>query len=74
MNNKTTYYPKNKKEKLLNWAKEYYENSKERLRITKQRKNVKKECGRNKYQNMSEKNKQRLKEHQKRYLKAKKST
>ena len=31
MNNKTTYYPKNKKEKLLNWAKEYYENSKERL-------------------------------------------
>ena len=29
MNNKTTCYPKNKKEKLLNWAKEYYGNSKE---------------------------------------------
>ena len=28
MNNKTTYY---KKEKLLNWAKEYYKNKKERL-------------------------------------------
>ena len=31
MSDKTTYYQKNK-EKLLNWAKEFYENNKERLR------------------------------------------
>ena len=31
MGDKTTYYQKNK-EKLLNWAKEFYENNKERLR------------------------------------------
>ena len=30
MSDKTTYYQKNK-EKLSNWAKEFYENSKERL-------------------------------------------
>ena len=31
MSDKATYYQKNK-EKLLNWAKEFYENNKERLR------------------------------------------
>ena len=35
MNNKTTYYQKNK-EKLLNRVKECYKNKKERLRETEQ--------------------------------------
>ena len=35
MNNKTTYYQKNK-EKLLNRMKKYYKNNKERLRETEQ--------------------------------------
>ena len=35
------------------------------------KKNLKREYGRNRYQNMSEENKQRLKEYQKNYRKAK---
>ena len=46
INNKTTYYQKNK-EKLLNGAKEYYENNKEKLR----------EQAKNKYRELSNKEK-----------------
>ena len=62
MSDKTTYYQKNKG-KLLNRAKEYYENNKERLReqarnkyreLSDETKYKKREYGRNKYQNMSE--------------------
>ena len=84
MNDKTTYYQKNK-EKLINRAKEYYENDKEKLREQAKNKyrelsnevkikNKKIKYGRNRYQNMSEENKQILKEYQKKHRKAKKST
>ena len=49
---------------ILNWAKDYYENDKKRLReqARDKYKNKKREYGKNRYHNMSEKNKQRLKE------------
>ena len=70
MDDKTTYYQRNR-EKLLNRAKEYYENNKDRIRdlarnkyselsdkerVWKER-NIKREYGRNRYQNMSAENK-----------------
>ena len=76
-----TYYQKNLNV-ILNWAKDYYENDKERLReqardkyrnLSEEEKNKKREYGKNRYRNMSEEKKQRLKEHQKNYRKAKKS-
>ena len=66
--------------KILNGAKEYYENNKERLReqarieyreISNEEKSTKREYRRTRYQNMSEENKQRLKEYQKHYRDAK---
>ena len=66
---------------ILNRAKDYYENDKERLReqtrdkyrnLSEEEKN-KREYGKNRYLNMSEEKKKRLKEHQKNYCEAKKS-
>ena len=76
-----TYYQK-KRDVILNRAKEYYENDKERLRkqardkyrnLSEEEKNKKREYGKNRYRNMPEEKKQRLKEYQKNYRKAKKS-
>ena len=76
-----TYYQKNQNI-ILNKAKDYYKNNKERLReqardkcksLSEEEKNKKREYGRNRYRNMSEKTKQRLKEYQKNYREAKKS-
>ena len=59
---------------ILNKAKDYYENDKERLRkqprnnyrnLSEEEKNKKREYGKNRYHNMSEEKKQRLKEYQK---------
>ena len=57
-----TYYPKNR-DVILNRAKDYYENDKERLRkqarnkyrnLSEEEKNKKREYGKNRYHNMSE--------------------
>ena len=67
---------------ILNRAKDYYENNKERLRVqardkyrnlSEEEKNKKIKYGKNRCCNMSEEKKQRLKEHQKNYREAKKS-
>ena len=76
-----TYYQRNR-DVILNRAKDYYENDKERLRgqardkyrnLSEEEKNKKREYGRNIYRNMSEEKKQRLKEYQKDYRETKKS-
>ena len=68
-----TYYQRNR-DVILNRAKDYYENDKERLReqardkyrnLSEEEKNKKREYGKNRYHNMSEKKKKRLKEYQK---------
>ena len=68
-----TYYQTNR-DVILNRAKVYYENEKERLReqardkyrnISGEEKNKKRENGQNRYHNMSEEKKQSLKEYQK---------
>ena len=65
---------------ILNRAKDYYKNDKERLReqardkyrnLSTEEKNEKRKYGRNRYHNMSEEKKQRLKEFQKNYREAK---
>ena len=67
---------------ILNRAKDYYENDKERLKgeerdkyrkSSEEEKNKKRGYGKNRYRNMSEENKQRLKEYQKNYREAKRS-
>ena len=64
---------------ILNRAKDYYQNDKERIRElagykSEEEKNIKREYGRNRYHNMSEEKKQRLKkEYQKNYHETKKS-
>ena len=69
----TTYYQRNR-EKLLNKAKDYYQNDKERLReqarnkyrnLSEEDKEKKREYGKNRYRNISEEKKQELKEKQK---------
>ena len=59
---------------ILNRAKDYYENDKERLReqardkyrnLSEEEKNKKREYGKNRYHNMPEKKKQRLKKYKK---------
>ena len=64
-----TYYQKNR-DVVLNRARDYYENDKERLReqarnkyrnLSKEEKNKKGEYGKNRCRNMSEEKKQRLK-------------
>ena len=68
-----TYYQKNR-DVILNRAKDYYENDKERLReqarykyryLSEEKKNKKREYGRNRYHNMSEEKKQKRKEYEK---------
>ena len=67
-------YNQRKRDVILNRAKDYYENDKERLtgqardkfrNLSEERKNKKREYGKNRYRNMSEEKKQRLKEFQK---------
>ena len=76
-----TYYPINR-DVILNRARDYYENNKERLReqaknkyrnLSEEEKNKKREYGKNRYHKMSEEKKTRLKEYQKNYREAKKS-
>ena len=76
-----SYYHRNQ-DVILNKAKDYYENDKERLRghtrdkyrnLSEEGKNKKREYGKNRYLNMSEEKKKRLKEYQKNYCEAKKS-
>ena len=76
-----TYYQKNQGV-ILNRAKYYFENDKEKLRrqardkhknLSEEEKNKKKEYGSNRYHNMSEEKKQRFKKNQKNYREAKKS-
>ena len=75
-------YHKKPRDIILNRAKDYYENDKERLRrqardkyrnLSEEEKNKKREYGKNRYHNMSEEKKQRLKEYQKNYREAKRS-
>ena len=70
-----TYYQRNS-DVILNGAKYYYENDKERLReqardkyrnLSEEEKNKKREYGRKRYHNMSKEKKQKLKEYQKNY-------
>ena len=76
-----TCYQKNR-DVILNRAKDYYENDKERLReqardkyrnLSEEEKNKMREYGKNRYHNMSEEKTQRLKEYQRNYREAKKS-
>ena len=76
-----TYYQRSW-DVIINRAKDYYENDKERLReqardkyrnLSDEEKNKKTEYGKNRYLNMSEEKKKRLKEYQKNYREAKKS-
>ena len=75
------YYQRNQ-DVILNRAKDYYENDKERLKaqardksrnLSEEEKNKKRKYGKNRYRNMSEEKKQRLKEYQKNYREATKS-
>ena len=79
-NTDLTYYKK--KDVVLNKAKDYYKNNKDRVRkkpeintetYLKKKKNKKREYGKNRYHKMSEEKKTRLKEYQKNYYEAKKS-
>ena len=75
-----TYYQRNQ-DVILVRAKDYYENDIERLkeqatdkyRNLYEEKNKKREYGRNRYCNIPEEKKQRLKDYQKNYREAKKS-
>ena len=76
-----TYYQRNW-DVILNRAKDYYENDKERLRkqardkyrnLSEEEKNKKREYGKNRYHNMFEEKKKRLKEYQKKYCEVRKS-
>ena len=67
---------------ILNRAKHYYENYKERLReqakdkyrnLSEEEKTGKREYGKSRYLNMAEEKKKKLKEYQKKYREAKKS-
>ena len=75
-----TYYQRNRGV-IINRAKYYYGNDKERLReqardkyrnLSEEETNKKREYGKNRYHNMSEEKKKRLKEYQKNYREAKK--
>ena len=72
----STYYQRNR-DVILNRAKDYYENDKERLReqardkyrnLSEEDKNKKTEYGKNRCRNMSEENKQRLKKNIKKII------
>ena len=74
-------YHQRNRDVILNRAKDYYENDKERLESKQEintetylkEKNKKTEYRKNRYRNMSEEKKQRLKEYQKNYRETKKS-
>ena len=77
----TTYYQRNR-EIMLNRAKDYYENDKERLReqarnkyrnLSEEDKKKKREYGKNRYHNMSEEKKQKLKQCQNKDVKKRKN-
>ena len=79
MSNLTSY--QRNRDVILNRAKDYCENNKERLKkhardkyrnLSEEEKNLKKEYGKNRYHNMSEEKKQRIKEYQKNYCGSKK--
>ena len=74
----TTYYQINR-ETILKGANDYYQNKKEVLRnkarnkqreLSEEDTNIKRVYGKNRYHNMSEKEKQKLKEYQKNYCEA----
>ena len=76
-----TYNQRNR-DVILNRAKYYYENDKDKLReqerdkyrnLSEEEKNKKRNYGKNRYRNMSEEKKKGLKEYQKNYRQAKKS-
>ena len=76
-----TYNQRNR-DVILNRAKYYYENDKDKLReqerdkyrnLSEEEKNKKRNYGKNRYCNMSEEKKKGLKEYQKNYRQAKKS-
>ena len=76
-----TYYQRNR-DVILNRAKDYYENDKEKLRVqagdkyrnlSEEENKKKREFEKDRYRNMSEEKKERLKEYQKNYREAKKS-
>ena len=76
-----TYYQRTR-DVILNRAKDYYENDKERLKrqardkcrnLSGEEKNKKREYGKNRYRNLSEEQKKRLEEYQKNYCEAKRS-
>ena len=76
----TTYYQR-KKDVILHRVKDYYEKikknweSKQKINIEtylKKKKNKKRIYGKNRYRNMSEEKKQKLKEYQNNYLRGKK--
>ena len=77
----TTYYQRNK-EVILNRAKDYYTSNNELKvkarnkyrELPEEEKDIKRENGRSRYNNMSEEKKQRLKEYQRNYREAKKSS
>ena len=71
--NNTTYYQRNR-EIILNRAKDYYENDKERLReqardkyrnVSEEDKKKKREYGKNRYHNMPEEKREKFKKYQK---------
>ena len=71
MDNNTTYYQRNR-EKILNKAKDYYENDKEKLRekarnkyrnLSEEDKKKKREQARDKYKNLSEEDKNKKREY-----------
>ena len=71
------YLLSKKQRKTIKSSKKYYENNNERLldqaknkyrQSSDKEKDVKKEYGRNRYQNISEENEQRLKEYQKKII------
>ena len=75
------YYQRNR-DLILNRAKGYYEDDKERLgeqardkyrNLSEEERNKKREYGKNIYHSMSAKEKKRVKEYQKKYREAKKS-
>ena len=79
--NNTTYYQRNR-EIILNRAKNYYENDKERLKeqarnkyrnLSEEDKNKKREYGKNRYYNMSKEKKQELKYQKRKYQEVKES-
>ena len=71
MSDQTIYYQKSKT--ILNRAKKYYKDNRERLREEarneyrklSEEKNIKREYGRNRYHNVSKENQPKLKEYQK---------